>query len=244
MLPVLSPLILLCMWELSARVHLIDTRFFPQPSDIFPVLGEMLQSGELIAHIGISVQRIAVGFVAGAVLGVLIGIGIGLVPIVREVVQPLVDTTFPIPKVALLPLFILMFGIGEPSKYAVIASAVIYLVLINTVAGVRNINRMYLDVATNFHASKMMMLLDVALPGALPLIMAGLRLGMGVALIVIVTAEFVGAKSGVGYLVWTSWQVLQVEKMYVGLLVIAAIGLASAALIDALERVLLPWKAA
>ena len=115
--------------------------------------------------------------------------------------------------------------------------------LINTVAGVRNIDRIYLDVAANFHASKMMMLSDIALPGALPLILAGVRLAMGVALIVIVTAEFVGAKSGLGYLIWTSWQVLQVEKMYVGLLVIAAIGLGSAALLDALERALLPWKA-
>jgi len=243
-LPVLSPLILLCLWELSARIHLIDTRFFPEPSGIFLVLGEMLQSGELVAHISVSLQRIAVGFVIGAVPGVLIGIVMGLVPIVRAIIQPLIDTTFPIPKVALLPLFILIFGIGEASKYAVIATAVIYLVLINTVAGVRNIDHIYLDVATNFHASKLMMLSDIALPGALPLILAGLRLGMGVALIVIVTAEFLGAKSGVGYLIWTSWQVLQVEKMYVGVLVIAAIGLISAALLDALERLLLPWKTA
>jgi len=241
---VLSPVILLCVWELSARAHLVDTRFFPEPTGILLVLGEMLQSGELVAHIGVSLQRIAVGLFIGAVPGMLIGIAVGLVPILRAVIQPLIDITFPIPKIALLPLFILVFGVGEASKYAVIATAVIYLVLINTVAGVRNIDRIYLDVAANFHASKMMMLWDVALPGALPLILAGVRLAVGVALIVIVTAEFVGAKSGLGYLIWTSWQVLQVEKMYVGLLVIAAIGLGCAALLDALERVLLPWKAA
>src|SRR6266542_327548 len=241
---VLSPLILLALWELCARAHVIDTRFFPAPSSVFVVLGEMLRSGELLAHLGISLQRIAIGFLIGALPGVVVGIVMGLVPIVRAIIQPLIDATFPIPKVALLPLFILIFGIGEASKYAVIATAVIYLVLINTVAGVRNIDHIYLDVATNFHASKLMMLSDIALPGALPLILAGLRLGMGVALIVIVTAEFLGAKSGVGYLIWTSWQVLQVEKMYVGVLVIAAIGLISAALLDALERLLLPWKTA
>ena len=115
MVPLLSPLILLCLWELSARAHLVDTRFFPGPSGILLVLGEMLQSGELVAHIGVSLQRIAVGFVIGAVPGVLIGIAVGLVPIVRTVVQPLIDMTFPIPKVALLPLFTYPPRSGRPA---------------------------------------------------------------------------------------------------------------------------------
>jgi len=120
---------------------------------------------------------------------------------------------------------------------------VIYLVLINTVAGVRNIDRIYLDVGRNFHASRLMMFTDVAFPGALPLIMTGIKLGMGVALLVIVTAEYVAAKSGIGYLIWTSWQVFQVEKMYVGLVVIALVGFISALLLNWVERILIPWKA-
>jgi len=241
---VLSPLILLALWELCARAHVIDTRFFPAPSSVFVVLGEMLRSGELLAHLGISLQRIAIGFLIGALPGVVVGIFIGLVPIVRTVLQPVVDATFPIPKVALLPLFLLIFGIGEASKYAVIATAVFYLVLIDTVAGVRNIDRIYLDVGRNFHASSLMMFADIAVPGALPHIVAGMKLGVGVSLIAIVTAEFVGAKSGIGYLIWTSWQVFQVEKMYVGLVVIAMVGFASAIVVAALERVLVPWKQA
>ena len=106
----------------------------------------------------------------------------------------------------------------------------------------RNIDQIYLDVGKNFHASRMMMFTDVALPGALPLIVAGLKLGMGVALLVIVSAEFVGAKSGIGYLIRTSWQIFQVEKMYVGLLVSAILGFASSILLNWLERVLVPWK--
>jgi NitT/TauT family transport system permease protein len=243
-LPVISPVIVPGLRALSARVHLVDTRFFSSPSSILLVGGEMLHTGELVGHIGVSLQRIAIGFIVGAVPGVLIGLVVGLVPIVRALIQPLVDCTFPIPKVALLPLFILMFGIGEASKYAVIATAVIYLVLINTAAGVRNIDRIYLDVAANFHASKRMMLSDIAVPGALPAIMTGLRLGMAVALIVIVTAEFMGARSGVGYLIWTSWQIFQVEKMYLGLLVIGLLGVFGAMLLDRLERLLIPWKVA
>lgn len=247
-LSVLSPLILLALWQIGTMLpgqdgqNLIDTRFFPSPTAIFQVLGQMLQSGELWANLSISLERIAIGFLIGAVPGVVIGILMGLFSPVRAAIQPIIDGTFPIPKIAILPLFIMIFGIGEESKYAIIAVAVIYLVLINTQAGVRNIEKIYLDVGKNYHASKLMMFTDIALPGALPLIVAGLKLGMGVALLVIVAAEFVGAKSGIGYLIWTSWQVFQVEKMYVGLLVTAALGFASAILLNWLERVLIPWK--
>jgi ABC-type nitrate/sulfonate/bicarbonate transport system permease component len=247
-LSVLSPLILLAVWEAAAQLHAIDTRFFPAPSSIFGVLWDMMRpsqqypTGELWFHLFISLERIAIGFVLGALPGIMIGLAMGLFGPVRAIIQPLIDATFPIPKVALLPLFIMVFGIGEESKYAIIATAVIYLVLINTVAGVRNIDRIYLDVGKNFHASRLMMFTDVAFPGALPLIVAGVKLGMGVALLVIVTAEFVGAKSGIGYLIWTSWQVFQVEKMYVGLVVIALVGFATAILLNWIERAIVPWK--
>jgi NitT/TauT family transport system permease protein len=247
-LSVLSPVILLALWELLAQTRVIDTRFFPGPSSIFVVMLQMVQpsaqyaTGELWLHLGVSLERIAIGFLIGAVPGVVVGLSMGLFSPIRAVIQPLIDATFPIPKVALLPLFIMIFGIGEESKYAIIATAVIYLVLINTMAGVRNIDRIYLDVGKNFHASRLMMFTDIALPGALPLVVAGLRLGMGVALLVIVTAEFVGAKSGIGYLIWTSWQVFQVEKMYVGLFVIALVGFAMAALLNWVERIIVPWK--
>ena len=224
-LSVLSPILLLALWQIGAAVKVIDTRFFPAPTSIFQVLGQMVASGELLTHLGISLQRIAIGFLIGAVPGVVVGIAMGLFSPIRAVIQPLIDGTFPIPKIAILPLFIMIFGIGEESKYAIIAVAVIYL-----------------DVGKNFHASKLMMFTDIALPGALPLIVAGLKLGMGVALLIIVSAEFVGAKSGIGYLIWTSWQVFQVEKMYVGLMVIAVIGFASAILLNYIERFLIPWK--
>jgi NitT/TauT family transport system permease protein len=242
LLSVLSPVILLAIWEMAALAGRVDTRFFPAPSSIFQALGRMIQTGELWEHLSISLQRIAIGFTIGAVPGVIIGLAMGLFGPIRAIIQPLVDGTFPIPKIAVLPLFIMIFGIGEESKYAIIAVAVIYLVLINTAAGVRNIEKIYLDVGKNFHASRLMMFTDIALPGALPMIVTGLRLGMGVALLVIVAAEFVGARSGIGYIIWTSWQVFQVEKLYVGLLVIALVGFGSAILLSWLERVLIPWK--
>ena len=239
---VLSPLLLILLWELAARLGYIDTRFFPSPSGILVVGEQMVLSGELLSHISISLQRILIGFILGAVPGVLIGIAMGLWRPVRDVIEPLVDATFPIPKIAILPLFIMIFGLGEESKYAIIATAVIYLVLINTASGVRNIERIYLDVGKNFGASRRLVFIDIALPGALPTILAGLKLGMGIALLVIVSAEFVGAKSGIGFLIWTSWQVFEVEKMYVGLVVSALLGLVTAIALDWLESRLIPWK--
>jgi len=206
-----------------------------QPSAQFP-------NGELWVHVSVSLERIAVGFLLGAVPGIIIGLAMGLFSPIRVIIQPLIDGTFPIPKIALLPLYIMIFGIGEESKYAIIATAVIYLVLINTVAGVRNIEKIYLDVGANFHASRLMMFTDIALPGALPMIMTGVKLGSGVALLVLVAAELVGAKTGLGYLIWTSWQVFQVEKMYVGLMVIAILGFVVAILLNWLQRVVVPWK--
>jgi NitT/TauT family transport system permease protein len=247
-LSVMSPLILLGLWELFAQVRVIDTRFFPAPSSIFGVMWQMLQpssqfaTGEVWKHLSDSLLRIAFGFMIGATPAIIIGLAMGLFSPIRAMIQPLVDATFPIPKIAILPLYIMIFGIGENSKYAIIATAVFYLVLINTVAGVRNIETIYLDVGKNFHASRLMMFTDIALPGALPMIVTGLKLGMGVALLVIVAAEFVGAKSGLGYLIWTSWQVFQVEKMYVGLVIIAIVGFAIAITLNWVERRIVPWK--
>ena len=242
LLSILSPIVLIAIWELAVRHQWIDRRFFPAPSEAFHAAVDMMESGELWSNLSISLVRIGVGFVIGAVPGVLIGLAMGLFSPVRAVIQPLVDCTFPIPKIAILPLFLMIFGLGEESKYAIIAVAVIYLVLINTVAGVRNIDRIYLDVCKNYRASKLMMFTDVALPGALPMIVAGLKLGMGIALLVIVSAEFVGAKSGIGYLIWNSWQTFQVDKMYVGLLTSALLGFVAAILLNLLERYLIPWK--
>ena len=239
-----TPILLLAAWEVAARAGAIDTRFFSSPAAIFEEFVAMTISGELLNHTAVSVVRVVVGFLIGTVLGMVLGLAIGLSPVVSAIFKPLVDATFPIPKVGLLPLVIILFGLGEGSKYAIIAIAVFYLVLINTVSGVRQIERIYIDVGRNYHASRMMMFTDVAFPGALATIMAGMKISMGVSLIIIVTAESLAAKSGIGYLIWTTWQIFEVEKMYVGLLMSAILGFAFAMLLDWLERVLIPWKRA
>ncbi len=239
---IVTPLALLGLWEFSAAFSLIDTHFFPAPSAIFKELVNLFQSGVMWEHLAASLGRIFWGFLLGAVPGVIIGLLMGISPIIRAAIQPIVNATFPIPKIAIFPLFLIIFGLGEGSKIAIIGVAVIYLVLINTVAGVANIPAIYKDVGRNFQASPWLFFRDIALPGALPFIFTGLRLGMGIALLVIVAAEFVSAKSGLGYLVWSSWSVFAVEQMYAGLIVIAILGTLITVGLTELERLAIPWK--
>ncbi len=243
----LAPLALLALWELSVRAGWLDKRFFPAPLSIvgtFYYLGvEVAWNHSLLFHTLKSLSRAGIGFVLGALPAIALGIVMGLVPMVRAAVQPMVGALFPIPKVAILPLIMLLFGIGEESKWAIIAVGVFFQVLIATAAGVANIDKIFLDVGRNFEATRMATYWSIALPGALPMIFAGIRLGWGVALLLLVTAEMVSSQSGLGFMIWRAWQLLSVEDMYVGLVTIAAIGIVSFWLLDALEAWLLPWKA-
>jgi ABC-type nitrate/sulfonate/bicarbonate transport system permease component len=239
---VLSPVVLLLLWELAARAGWVDVRFFPAPSEILRQLAAMIASAEIWPHLGMTLTRVVVGFALGAIPGVAIGLAMGVSPLVAAIVQPLVQATFPIPKVAILPLFILLLGLGEASKYAVVAVSVIYIALINAYEGVRDIDPIHFDVGRNYGAGRGRLFLDIALPGALPQIFTGLKTSFGVALLVIVAAEFVGAKSGIGFLIWNSWQIFAIEKLYVGLMATALLGFGSAALFTVAERVLIPWR--
>lgn len=241
-LTIASPLALLALWEILARVGLLDTRFFSSPSRVLVTLWDLIVTGVLWHHLSISLVRIALGLLAGAIPGIAIGLTMGLFPLVRAALQPLVSAIFPIPKLALLPLILLVFGLGEASKIVIIAIGVFFPVLINTAAGVSNIPPIYLDVAKSYEASRWHFYTTVALPGALPVIFSGLEIALSVSLLLIVAAEFVGADAGIGYMVWNAWQVFSVETMFAGLIVISALGFASSMALHSLKRKLVPWQ--
>jgi ABC-type nitrate/sulfonate/bicarbonate transport system permease component len=238
-----SPLGLLLAWEVAAQGGLIDVRFFPAPSDIIVKLIEMARSGELTENVLISLQRIVLGFLLGGVPAIVIGIAMGIWRPVRALVDPLIVATYPIPKSSLLPLILLIFGLGEMSKVVMVAIGVFYPMAINATAGVLQINQIYLDVGKSFKASPWDTFRTIALPGALPFIMTGVKLGAGLALILIAIAEMVGAKSGIGYMIWSAWETFAVAKMYVGLFVIALIGFAISLMLNEIERWVIRWKA-
>ncbi len=237
-----TPMLLLVLWEILGRLSLIDIRFFPLPSTILGGLFAMVKSGELIVHMLVSLQRVAIGFLFGAVPAIALGIAMGLSRWVRVVVEPISAALYAIPKTALFPLFLILFGLGESSKYAMVAVGVFFPILINTAAGVLQIPGIYYDVGKNFGANRYQVFRTIALPGAIPFIFAGVRLAAGMALVLIAVAEMLGASSGLGYLLWNAWSTFAIDTMYVALVTISALGVIITFLIQELEARLLPWQ--
>ncbi|MDQ7820946.1 MAG: 1,4-dihydroxy-2-naphthoate octaprenyltransferase [Armatimonadota bacterium] len=241
-LTALSPLAFLALWELASRTGLADPRFIPPPSSVARTVATLASTGELAFHVGVSVRRILVGFAAGALPAVILGLAMGLWPPVRAALMPLVASLYPIPKIAVYPLIIVYLGIGEASKVTIVAVSIFFLVLLNTMAGVVGLDRAYFQIARAYGASGWRLFTTVALPGALPQIFTGLKLGMGFALIVIVGAELLGSDAGIGFVIWRSYQIFAVDTMFAGLLVTAILGWAATAALDWLERMALPWR--
>lgn len=243
LISVASPVMLILLWELGARAGMLDTRYFPAPSQIFGTLVSLVESGVLWTNTAATLVRLFWGLLLGGIPALLLGIAMGLYRPLRAVLDPLVAATYPIPKSAIFPLILLIFGLDEASKIVMVAIGVFYPVLINAAAGVREINKIYLDVGRNYGADRWQVFRTIALPGAMPLIMTGVKLGVGLGLILIAIAEMVGAKSGLGFMIWNAWEILSVETMYVGLIVIALLGFLFSLALTELERYLLPWKA-
>jgi ABC-type nitrate/sulfonate/bicarbonate transport system permease component len=239
---IVAPLGIFVLWELLADTHVIDTRFFPAPSSIAGTFVKLLRTGDLETNTWVSLVRLFWGFLLGAIPALVLGLTMGLYRPIRVLIEPLVLGTYPIPKSAILPLILLIFGLGEPSKIVMVAIGVFYPVVINTMSGVLQIPTIYLDVGHNFGASRWAMFRTIALPGALPFIMTGVKLGAGMGLILIAIAEMIGAQSGLGYMIWNAWTILSVNTMYVGLITIALIGFILTIGLNELERVFVPFR--
>ena len=242
LLYLISPLALLLIWEAAVITGALDRRFFPPPSEIFVRLWELLQDGTLITATVVTLRRMAVGFLLATVPGVLVGLLMGMNRTVRVLLSPLVAALYPVPKIALVPMVVILFGLGETSKYAIVVISVFFLVVINTMAGVMNVEERYFDVARNNGARSWDLVWTVALPAALPSILTGINLGLGFALTVIVGAELLLPQGGIGALIWQSYQIYDIATIFAGLIVVAVIGWALNTAMLELERQLLPWR--
>src|SRR5256886_11201515 len=179
LIAMVSPLLLIALWEALVRIRILDARFLPAPCSLVGTFTSLIASGELLLHVGASLKRVLLGLLAGGVPALALGLAMGLSRWARAAFNPIISATYPIPKSAILPLVMLIFGLGDASKVALVAIGVFYLVLINTMAGVLNIQPIFLDVGRNFGASRLQLFRTIAFPGALPLIFAGLRLEIG-----------------------------------------------------------------
>jgi ABC-type nitrate/sulfonate/bicarbonate transport system permease component len=242
LLYLISPIGLILIWQALLMLGIGDRRFIPAPSDIAQRFFKLAASGELAWHVAVTLYRVFAGFFIGAAPAVAVGLLMAMFKPVRIFFDPLIAVLFPIPKIALMPLLLLAFGFGDASKIALVAIAVFFPVIVNTYVGAANIEKIYWDVARNYGASQLVMFSRIVFFGALPTIFAGLRIALAVSFIVLVASEFVATKSGIGYLIWNSWELLQVDVMFVGIVTIGVLGLITSALFAEIERKAIPWK--
>jgi len=223
--------------SLLGRPWLIPRRFATQGwSGVMALFAE--------SHVWATLMRIFAGFILGTIPGLIIGVAMGVNRTIRTMLDPAISALYVLPKIAIFPLLMLVFPnpFGEGPKIAAVAIAAFFLVLINTMTGVRNIEPVFIEVGKNYDCNRWQMFRHIIIPGALPVIFAGLRLALGTALIVIVAIEFVRAKKGVGYITLYYWEVMVTEKMYAGLVIVMILGILLTFGLQWVERMVMPWR--
>jgi NitT/TauT family transport system permease protein len=232
---------LVCVWELWAARRPDLAILCPAPTTIATVLARQTESGELPRTVAATLERVGKGFLLGGVPALLLGLAMGVSPGVRSVADPMVAAAHAIPKIAVLPLFMVVLGLGEAPKIAVVGLAAFFPIAISTMAGVRQISPIHFEVARSYGASTLRVLWRVVVPGSLPQVLAGVRLGLNSALLVTIAAELVSARDGLGAAIWLAWQTMLVERLYATLAVTAVLGILMAGGLRWLEARLVPW---
>ncbi|GAA1488640.1 ABC transporter permease [Brachybacterium sacelli] len=242
-LSIAAPIVLIVLWEVCARALIIDPRFFPPPTRILAAGAEMIRSGELWKHTGPTLMRLVVGGGLGAIVGIVVGLLMGSSRALNAALGPLFSALYPLPKIAIFPILLMIFGPTELPKIIAVFITTFFIMQINTVSGVWAIDRKLLEAGSAYGATGFARFRFVVLPGAMPFVFSGLRTATGTAVVVVTAVEFTGASTtGLGYLIWNSWQLFIPEKLYVGLLVIGIIGAVLTTLLSRSEKLLLPWR--
>jgi NitT/TauT family transport system permease protein len=232
----------LAVWEWRVHAGGLSALFFPAPSTIALTLVRLLGSGELASHLSATLSRLSLGFALGGLPGLTLGLTMGWSRRLRLVIDPLIAAAHPVPKIAILPLIMIIFGIGETSKVVVIAVVVFFPMLINTMAGVRQISPIHFEVAQNYGARLFKVFTRVVVPGSLPFVLTGARLALNVGLLVTIAVELVAAQEGLGEMIWFAWETLRTEELYASLIVIAALGIGLNFVLQRLTAHLVPWQ--
>lgn len=230
------------VWQAGASAGLIPTLFLPAPLAITKALYALTLSGELAKHLGASLGRLAIGWTVGTVTGIAMGLCVGLSSTLRSPVMALVAALFPIPKIALVPLFIIWFGIGEGSKIATLAFGVFFPTVIATAGGVDNVPRSLIRMGQSFGLSHAAIIRKIVIPAALPAILNGFRVTSSIAIVLLVAAEMIGAEQGIGAFVLAAGNLYDTDNLLAGIVVLSLLGLAVSWVISRLERAFLGWR--
>jgi ABC-type nitrate/sulfonate/bicarbonate transport system permease component len=230
------------LWQLAGSLALVNPLFLPPPSAIARAIWQLAVSGALWHHLSVSILRIGTGWILGTIAGIITGFAIGLSSLARGIGITFISALFPIPKIALLPLLILWLGIGEEPKIATIALGVFFSTAISVYSGVDNVPRNLIRMAQSFNVPFDAIVRRVIWPGALPSILAGFRITASVALLLVVSAEMIGAEYGIGAFVLRAGNLMQTDQLLAGVVILSLFGLAVGKLINWLETRLLHWR--
>jgi ABC-type nitrate/sulfonate/bicarbonate transport system permease component len=230
------------VWQLAGSTGFVNPLFLPAPSAIAVAIYKLAISGALWHHVSVSIMRIGSGWILGTIAGVIVGFAIGLSSLARGVGITFISALFPIPKIALLPLLILWLGIGEQPKIATIALGVFFSTAISVYSGVDSVPRNLIRMAQSFNVPFHAIVIRVIWPGALPSILAGFRITASVALLLVVSAEMIGAEFGIGAFVLQAGNLMQTDQLLAGVVILSLFGLAVGRLINWLETRLLHWR--
>jgi NitT/TauT family transport system permease protein len=232
----------LVVWQGVCALGWVSPLFLPSPVRIVAALWHLAAGGEIWPHVWASLIRIVGGWAVGTVAGLAVGLAMGLFTVARATGMPMVSALFPIPKIALLPLLILWLGIGETSKIATIALGVFFPTVIAVYSGVDSVPRNLIRMAQSFEVPTAAIVWKVILPGAMPTILAGFRISAATALLLVVSAEMIGAETGLGAFILQAGSLMQTDKLLAGVAILSLFGLAVGRTISTLERRLLRWR--
>ncbi|KIT16735.1 ABC transporter permease [Jannaschia aquimarina] len=236
-------IVLIALVEIGLRQGWISALTLPRPSAVGATLWQLWESGNLTRHLFPSLSRLAVGGAMGALAGIAIGVAIGLFGLARAGLVPLVAAIFPIPKIALLPLFVIWFGIGEGSKYALIALGTFTPTVVATFGAVDNVDRTLIRMGQSFGLTWWSIVRKIVLPGAMPGILSGLRVSLAIAIILLVAAEMLGAQAGIGAYILEAGSLYDLDRLFAGVVILSALGVTLSWAMGLLEKRVLRWRA-
>lgn len=235
-------IVIIAIWEFGSQSGIISPIALPAPSEAFSAIQDLVRTGQLWTHLQASLYRLSVGWFFGSMLGVTIGLAIGLFSIARAGLSPIVSALFPIPKIALLPLFIVWFGIGEGSKVATILFGTFFPTVIATYGGVDNVDRNLIRMGQSFGLSWLSIVRKIIIPGALPAILSGFRISASIAIVLLVAAEMIGAQYGIGAYILMAGAIFATDQLIAGVAMLSILGLTIGWLIGKAEQYFLNWR--
>ncbi len=236
------PVLILALWEAASRIGLLNHLIFPPPSALVLTTKDMIGHGELQVHLRATLTRLSLGFLFGSFSGLGCGVVMGLIPAVRQSLEPVISGAYATPKLSLFPMLMLFMGVGEPARVLLIAVGCFVLMAMHGLDALRNVNPRFVELASNYGADRLMVIRKVYIPAGLPQIFTGFRIALGRGLTITIALELLNCPDGLGNMIWMAWQTFYTEKLYIGVILSAILGASCHFTLKQLEASIVPWN--